>query len=251
MLQLPSSPHLLSCLQYQALGLKAKLSNNLGYMLQLPSVSSVRPKAKLSIHSSQSSSEQLQINEMITWKPDLMLATEQRDPHVSHCKKKRRVSFCRMVSGERHVWHVTYSLMYRLKTFSICFCWNLPLIMSWLFPSTEPLVPNSASRKSSKCFDCRCNLEAKRTTLKLTLENSVKELLPPILLSKTLKKIRTALCHLFTIWTRQPLLKTNCRKFQETINFHENDYSSWEITAGTDTNTLLLRNRMHSPIINM
>lgn len=92
------------------------------------------------------------------WKPDLMLATEQRDPHVSHCKKKRRVSFCRMVSGERHVWHVIYSLMYRLRTFSICFCWNLPLIMSWLFPSTEPLVPNSASRKSNKCLGCRCNV---------------------------------------------------------------------------------------------
>ena len=27
------------------------------------------------------------------WKPDLMLATEQRDPHVSHCKKYKRVSF--------------------------------------------------------------------------------------------------------------------------------------------------------------
>lgn len=38
-----------------------------------------------------------------TWKPDLILATEHRDPQVSHCKKNRRVSFCKMVSGERHV----------------------------------------------------------------------------------------------------------------------------------------------------
>lgn len=96
-----------------------------------------------------------------------MLATEHREPHVSHCKKKRRVSFCRMVSGERHVWHVTYSLMYRLRTFSICFCWNLPLIISWLFPSTEPLVPSSASKKSSRCLGCRCNLQVKRTTFRL------------------------------------------------------------------------------------
>lgn len=37
------------------------------------------------------------------WKPVLMLATEQREWHVSHCRKQRRVSFCRMVSGERQV----------------------------------------------------------------------------------------------------------------------------------------------------
>lgn len=37
------------------------------------------------------------------WKPDLILATEQREPHVSHCKKNKRVSFCNIVSGERHV----------------------------------------------------------------------------------------------------------------------------------------------------
>lgn len=43
------------------------------------------------------------------WKPDLMLATEQREPQVSHCRKKRRVSFCSIVSGERQVWQVTYS----------------------------------------------------------------------------------------------------------------------------------------------
>lgn len=95
---------------------------------------------------------------IITWKPDLMLATEHREPHVSHCKKNSLVSFWRIVSGERQVWHVTYSLIYLLKTFSICFCWKRPLIMSWLLPSTEPLVPNSASRKSNKCFGCRCSV---------------------------------------------------------------------------------------------
>ena len=46
---------------------------------------------------------------VIAWKPDLMLATEQRDPQVSHCKKNSLVSFCSIVSGDRHVWHVTYS----------------------------------------------------------------------------------------------------------------------------------------------
>lgn len=43
------------------------------------------------------------------WKPVLMLATEQREWQVSHCRKYNLVSFCRMVSGERHVWQVTYS----------------------------------------------------------------------------------------------------------------------------------------------
>lgn len=27
------------------------------------------------------------------WKPDLIEATEHLEPHVSHCRKKRRVSF--------------------------------------------------------------------------------------------------------------------------------------------------------------
>ena len=34
---------------------------------------------------------------------------------------------------------IMYLLIYLLKTFSICFCWNLPLITSWLLPSIEPL----------------------------------------------------------------------------------------------------------------
>lgn len=44
--------------------------------------------------------------------------------------------------------------MYLLKTFSICFDWNRPLIMSCELPSTDPLVPNSAKRKSRRCFGC-------------------------------------------------------------------------------------------------
>lgn len=106
-----------------------------------------------------------------------MLATEHLEPQASHCKKNNLVSFWRIVSGDLHVWHVTYSFIYLqtknnktkfptftfsciylLKTFSICFCWNLPLIINWLFPSTDPLVPNSASKKSSKCFGWRCNI---------------------------------------------------------------------------------------------
>ena len=38
-----------------------------------------------------------------------MLATDLREPHVSHCKKNSRVSFWRSVSGDLQVWHVTYS----------------------------------------------------------------------------------------------------------------------------------------------
>ena len=43
------------------------------------------------------------------WKPDLILATEHLEPHVSHCRKNKRSSFCNNVSGDLHVWHVTYS----------------------------------------------------------------------------------------------------------------------------------------------
>lgn len=32
-----------------------------------------------------------------------------------------------------------YSLMYLLRTCSICFCWKRPLMISWLLPSIEPL----------------------------------------------------------------------------------------------------------------
>lgn len=42
--------------------------------------------------------------------------------------------------------HVTYSRIYFLKTFSICFCWKRPLMTKRLLPSTEPLVPNSANK---------------------------------------------------------------------------------------------------------
>ena len=41
--------------------------------------------------------------------------------------------------------------MYFLSTFSICFCWNRPLMTSRLLPSTEPLVPSSANRYAVTC----------------------------------------------------------------------------------------------------
>lgn len=88
------------------------------------------------------------------------------------------MSFWRIVSGDLQVWQVTYSLIYLknkileanylidwkniknylLSTFSICFCWNLPLMMSWLLPSTDPLVPNSAKRKSNRCLGWRWSI---------------------------------------------------------------------------------------------
>ena len=37
------------------------------------------------------------------WKPDLTFSTEHRLPHVPHCRKKRRFSRCKLVSGERQV----------------------------------------------------------------------------------------------------------------------------------------------------
>lgn len=43
---------------------------------------------------------------------------------------------------------------YLLKTFSICFDWKRPLIINCWLPSIEPLVPNSANKKSNKCFGC-------------------------------------------------------------------------------------------------
>lgn len=45
-----------------------------------------------------------------------------------------------------------YLLIYLLKTFSICFCWNLPLITSWLLPSIEPLN----EKKKINYLICRC-----------------------------------------------------------------------------------------------
>ena len=52
---------------------------------------------------------------VIAWKPDLILATDRRDPHVSHWMKNSLVSFWRMVSGDRHVWHVTYSSVRQIE----------------------------------------------------------------------------------------------------------------------------------------
>lgn len=46
---------------------------------------------------------------VIAWKPDLMLATEQLELQVSHCRKYNLSFFCKIVSGDLHVWHVTYS----------------------------------------------------------------------------------------------------------------------------------------------
>lgn len=43
------------------------------------------------------------------WKPLLIDWTDLLDPQDSHWRKKRRVSFWRMVSGERHVAQATYS----------------------------------------------------------------------------------------------------------------------------------------------
>lgn len=43
------------------------------------------------------------------WKPVLMVWTLQREWHDMHWRKKSLVSLARMVSGDRHVWQVTYS----------------------------------------------------------------------------------------------------------------------------------------------
>ena len=39
------------------------------------------------------------------------------------------------------VWMILFHhlLMYLRSTVSICFCWNFPLMISWLLPSTDPL----------------------------------------------------------------------------------------------------------------
>lgn len=57
-----------------------------------------------------------------------MAATDLREPHDSHVIKYSLFSFVKLVSGDLQVLQVTYSIMYLLNTFSICFCWNLPLI---------------------------------------------------------------------------------------------------------------------------
>ncbi len=45
------------------------------------------------------------------WKPVLIVCTEHLEWQVMHCKKKSLVSLFKMVSGDRQVWQVTYSLM--------------------------------------------------------------------------------------------------------------------------------------------
>ena len=46
------------------------------------------------------------------WKPDLIAATERREPQDSQLMKKIRFSFVSSVSGLLHVLQVTYSTMY-------------------------------------------------------------------------------------------------------------------------------------------
>ena len=46
--------------------------------------------------------------------------------------------------------------MYLLSTFSIIFCWKRPLMISWLFPSIEPLQiiqtkPNQNYKERKSC----------------------------------------------------------------------------------------------------
>lgn len=56
--------------------------------------------------------------------------------------------------SEISLWRREMSIAYLRKTFSICFDWKRPLIINCWLPSIEPLVPNSASKKSNKCFGC-------------------------------------------------------------------------------------------------
>ena len=104
------------------------------------------------------------------WKPVLIVWTEHLEWHVIHCKKNNRVSLFRMVSGDRQVWQVTYSLIYLLNTFSICFCWKRPFIINWLLPSTAPTVPNSAERNARRCFGWRCNLKIHIVIMDVSIE---------------------------------------------------------------------------------
>ena len=50
-------------------------------------------------------------DEILTWKPVLMVCTEQELWQVMHWRKNSLVSLLRMVSGDLQVWQVTYSLM--------------------------------------------------------------------------------------------------------------------------------------------
>lgn len=71
--------------------------------------------------------------------------------HIPLLKTKDLLGFC----GDYKMVHL---LMYFRSTLSICFCWNRPLIISWLAASTEPLVPNSVSKKACMCFGWRWRL---------------------------------------------------------------------------------------------
>lgn len=53
-----------------------------------------------------------------------------------------------------HTWNANNdyhsSLIYLLRTVSICFCWNLPLMMSWWLPSTDPLRKGEGRERGGK-----------------------------------------------------------------------------------------------------
>ena len=58
--------------------------------------------------------------------------------------------------------------MYRLKTCSICFCWNRPLITNRPEPSTEPVVPISANMNWITCSGGLCiRLQISETLAKM------------------------------------------------------------------------------------
>lgn len=119
----------------------------------------------------------------LAWKPVLIAWTDRVDPHEEQVMKKRRLSLVKVVSGDLQVLQVTYSTMYRRRTFSICsidsekmrctgatkpdtsvtltahnqrrggnsLCWKRPLMTNRALPSTEPLVPNSANKNWMTC----------------------------------------------------------------------------------------------------
>lgn len=89
-------------------------------------------------------------------KPVLMGATERREPHELQVTNDRRFSpLLNSVSGDLHVLHDTYSMMYLRRTVSSCFGWKRPLMTSRRLPSVEPLVPNSANRNAVTCSSDR------------------------------------------------------------------------------------------------
>ena len=84
-------------------------------------------------------------------------ATVREAPQELQLTKYNRLIESRVsvVSGDRHIAHVTYSLMYFFSRDSIFFGTYFPFITNRMLPSMDPVVPSSARKNDRTCSGWR------------------------------------------------------------------------------------------------